>query len=197
VTESRSISPQDRTADFRLKEDAIGMETVVVTGTRTPKRLKEVPVITRVITLDDIRKTDATNIVDVLEMEMPAIETSYSMDMQPSLNIQGFSGNAVLFLVDGERLAGETMNDVDFSRLNMDNVERVEIVRGAASSIYGSNAVGGVINLIPRTSAEPWTANVNARYGAYDNQRYGTTVSFRAGNFNNSFNLQRLSQGRI
>lgn len=56
VTESRSISPQDRTADFRLKEDAIGMETVVVTGTRTPKRLKEVPVITRVITLDDIRK---------------------------------------------------------------------------------------------------------------------------------------------
>lgn len=51
------------------------------------------------------------------------------MDMQPSLNIQGFSGNAVLFLVDGERLAGETMNDVDFSRLNMDNVERVEIVR--------------------------------------------------------------------
>ena len=122
VTESRSISPQDRTADFRLKEDAIGMETVVVTGTRTPKRLKEVPVITRVITLDDIRKTDATNIVDVLDMEMPAIETSYSMDMQPSLNIQGFSGNAVLFLVDGERLAGETMNDVDFSRLNMDNV---------------------------------------------------------------------------
>lgn len=197
VTESRSISPQDRTADFRLKEDAIGMETVVVTGTRTPKRLKEVPVITRVITLDDIRKTDATNIVDVLEMEMPAIETSYSMDMQPSLNIQGFSGNAVLFLVDGERLAGETMNDVDFSRLNMDNVERVEIVRGAASSIYGSNAVGGVINLIPRTSTEPWTANVNARYGAYNNQRYGTTVSFRAGNFNNSFNLQRLSQGRI
>ena len=76
-------------------------------------------------------------------------------------------------------------------------MERVEIVRGAASSIYGSNAVGGVINLIPRTSAEPWTANVNARYGAYDNQRYGTTLSFRAGNFNNSFNLQRLSQGRI
>ena len=68
---------------------------------------------------------------------------------------------------------------------------------GAASSIYGSNAVGGVINLIPRISTEPWTANVNARYGAYDNQRYGTTVSFRAGNFNNSFNLQRLSQGRI
>lgn len=97
VTESRSISPQDRTADFRLKEDAIGMETVVVTGTRTPKRLKEVPVITRVITLDDIRKTDATNIVDVLEMEMPAIETSYSMDMQPSLNIQGSAGMPYCF----------------------------------------------------------------------------------------------------
>lgn len=47
------------------------------------------------------------------------------------------------------------MNDVDFSRLNMDNVERVEIVRGAASSIYGSNAVGGVINLIPGHPPNP------------------------------------------
>lgn len=56
-----------------------------------------------------------------------------------------------MFLVDGERLAGETLDNVDYSRLNMDNVQRIEIVKGAASSLYGSNAVGGVVNIISRS----------------------------------------------
>ena len=51
--------------------------------------------------------------------------------------MNGFGGNAVLFLVDGERLAGETMDNVDYSRLNLDNVGRIEIVKGAASALYG------------------------------------------------------------
>ena len=56
------------------------------------------------------------------------------MDQQVSINMQGFGGNSVLFPVDGERLAGETLNNVDYNRLNLDNVERVEIVKGAAST---------------------------------------------------------------
>ena len=197
VTHTAKINGKTTVKDFMLEEDLIGMEAVVVTGTRTPKSLKNVPVITRVITADEIRKTDATSVVDVLETALPAIETSYSMDMQPSLNIQGFSGNSVLFLVDGERMAGETMNDVDFSRLNMDGVERVEIVRGAASSIYGSNAVGGVVNIITRTATEPWSLNLNGRYGAFDSQRYGGTAGFCAGKFSNVLNVQHLRSGRI
>ena len=183
--------------NFKLEEDAIGMETVVVTGTRTPKLLKDVPIVTRVITSDDIRKVDATNIQDLLQIELPGIEFSYSMDQQTSLNMQGFGGNAVLFLVDGERLAGETLDNIDYSRLNLDNVERIEIVKGAASSLYGSNAVGGVVNIITRESTEPWTANVNARYGAHDDQRYGGAVSFKAGKFNNTINVQHTTTDPI
>lgn len=183
--------------DFVLKEDAIGLETVVVTGTRTPKLLKDVPIVTRVISFDEIRKVDATNIGDLLQAELPGIEFSYSMDQQVSLNMQGFGGNAVLFLVDGERLAGETLDNIDYDRLNMDNVERIEIVKGAASSLYGSNAVGGVVNIISRTSTEPWSVNINGRYGSHNEQRYGGTIGFNAGKFNSVTNIQHTKVDEI
>lgn len=60
--------------DFILKEDAVNMETIVVTGTRTPKLLKDVPIVTRVITADEIKKVDATHIGDLLQAELPGIE---------------------------------------------------------------------------------------------------------------------------
>jgi len=197
VTQSHALQPGQDRLDFALEEDAIGMETVVVTGTRTPKLLKDVPIVTRVITADDIRKVDATHIGDLLQAELPGIEFSYSMDQQTSLNMQGFGGNAVLFLVDGERLAGETLDNIDYSRLNLDNVERIEIVKGAASSLYGSNAVGGVVNLITKEATEPWTLNLNGKYGAHNDQRYGGTFTFRAGDFQNSLNVQHTSTDPI
>lgn len=197
VTQHYPIKPEDTEKDFVMEEDAIGMETVVVTGTRTPKLLKDVPIITRVITSNDIQKVDATNIGDLLQTELPGIEFSYAMDQQVSLNMQGFGGNAVLFLVDGERLAGETLDNIDYSRLNLDNVERIEIVKGAASSLYGSNAVGGVINIISKESEEPWTLNLNGRYGSHNDQRYGGTASFNAGDFRNSLNVQHTSTDPI
>ena len=178
---------------FHLEEDLVDLGTVVVTGTRTPKLLKDAPIITRVITMDEIKKVDATHIGDLLQSEMPGIEFSYSMNQQVSLNMQGFGGNAVLFLVDGERLAGETMDNIDYNRLNMDNVERIEIVKGAASSLYGSNAVGGVVNVISQTSRKPWSVNLNSRWGAHGEQRYGGTVGFNAGKLNSMTNVQRTS----
>ncbi len=176
--------------NFTLQEDVIYTVTIVVTGTRTPKLLKDAPIVTRVITADEIRKTDATNVSDLLQSELPGFEMSYTMGQQASINLSGFGGNSVLFLVDGERLAGETMNNVDYSRLNLDNVERIEIVKGAASSLYGSNAVGGVINLISKDSSEPWTLNVNGHYGAHHSQRYGATATFNAGKFSSVTNVQ-------
>lgn len=195
---ARSLkSAAESPVDFRLEEDVIGMEQVVVTGTRTPRLLKDVPIITRVLSADDIRKADATHIGDLLQSELPGIEFSYAMNQQVSLNMQGFGGNSVLFLVDGERLAGETLDNIDYSRLNLDNVERVEIVKGAASSLYGSNAVGGVVNLISKKQTEAWTANLNARYGAHNEQRYGGNAGFRAGRFANTLNVQHTSVDAI
>ena len=161
------------------------LQEVVVTGTRTPKFLKDTPIQTRVITSKDIARVDATNVQDLLQQEMPGIEFSYAMNQQTHLNFSGFGGQGVLFLVDGERLAGETMDDVDFTRLSMDNVERIEIVKGAASALYGSNATGGVINIITKHATQPWTLNVNGRYAKHNEQRYGASFGLNGKHWNN------------
>ncbi len=189
---SVSVDPKmtDTPLNIRLGESAVNLDAVVVTATRTPKLLKDTPIITRLLTTADIKRSDATNIGDLLESELPGVEFSYSMNQQTALNMQGFGGNSVLFLVDGERLAGETLDNIDYSRLNLDNVERVEIVKGAASSLYGSNAVGGVVNLISRTPRSPWGVNLDARIGAHSDQRYGAAISFKTRRLNSVTNIQ-------
>ena len=161
------------------------LNEVVVTGTRTPKFLKDTPIQTRVINARELARLDATNVQDLLQQELPGMEFSYAMNQQTHLNFSGFGGQGVLFLVDGERLAGETMDDVDFTRLNMDNVERIEIVKGAASALYGSNATGGVINIITKRNRQPWTLNVNARYAKHNEQRYGASWGLNSKHLNN------------
>lgn len=159
---------------------------VVVTATRTPKLLKNTPVQTRVISRRDIERSDATNIQDLLTQTMPGAEFTYAMNQQTHLNFSGFGGQGLLFLVDGERMAGETMDDVDFSRITLENVERIEIVRGAASALYGSNAVGGVVNVITRNNAKSWTAQVNARLAKHGEQRYTAAMGLANKHVSNS-----------
>lgn len=180
-TENHILDPtewgdkREKTLDIIMREEHKNLETVVVTATRTPKLLKDVPVITRVIARQDIENSDVSTVQDLLQNEMPGIEFTFSMNQQVNLNMQGFGGNSVLFLVDGERMAGETLDNIDYSRLNLDNVDHVEIVKGAASSIYGSNAVGGVVNLISRNRRDPWHLKILGNYGSLNRQRYSAS----------------------
>lgn len=169
----------------------VEMEQVVVTGTRTPKLLANTPVLTKLITASDIAKADATNLRDLLQQVLPGVEFSYAMNQQVHMNFSGFGGQSMLILVDGERLAGETMDDVDFSRLCMDNVDHIEIVKGAASALYGSNAAGGVINIITKNGIRPFALNLNARMGRHHEQRYGLSWQQGAGRWSNLLTVNR------
>ena len=174
--------------------DSIELEPVVVTATLSPKALKEAPVVTRLITRHDIKITDATNIQDLLIQEIPGLEFGLAMSQETSLNMSGFGGNAVLFLVDGERMAGETLDNVDYNRMNLDNVGRIEIVKGASSALYGSNAVGGVVNIISRENLEPWTANASSRYSSFGHEwRNGANFSFNTAKWNSQTSFQQTA----
>lgn len=179
-------------------DSVLNIEQIVVTATRTPKALKDVPVVTQVIGLKDIQRIDATNIQDLLINELPGLEFNYAMSQETSLNMNGMNGSAMLFLVDGERLAGETMDNIDYTRLNLDNIGRVEIVKGAASALYGANAVGGVVNLISRENTEPWNVNLNSRYlSAGNSWRNGIRMSFNQGRWNSQTSFQQTNTQTI
>lgn len=192
VTNACILKSGDRqTKVIRMTPDVTALNEVVVTATRTPKTLKEVPVVTRLISQDDLKKVDATNVQDLLTEELPGLEFGYAMTQETSLSMSGFGGNSILFLVDGERLAGETMNNVDYNRLNLDDVGKVEIVKGASSALYGASAVGGVVNLISRENKEPWTLNLNSRYHSENKEwRSGGDFSFNRNRWNSSTSFQ-------
>ena len=168
------------------------LDEVVVTGTRSPRFLKDTPVQTRLITSADIMRTGAADIQQLLEREMPGVEFSYAMNQQTHLNLGGFGGQSVLFLVDGERMAGETMDDIDFRRITMDNVERIEIVRGAVSALYGSNATGGVVNIITRR-ADSRRIRLEGSLSKHDTQRWAMTWSEGCGSVANALSLTATS----
>ena len=179
---------RDTAVGFLMRPEQNLLGEVVVTGTRTPKLLKDIPVVTTVISGREIEKTGSMTIADVLQSEIPGVEFGRQMDGQVVMNMQGMGGTDILFLIDGEKMAGESMNNIDYERLDMDNVERVEIVRGAGSALYGSNAVGGVVNIITKEADEPWSLNVNGRYGSHNEQRYAATLGFDRGKFKSTTN---------
>ena len=171
----------------------IDLSEIVVTATRAPRALKETPVQTRLISARDIAMCDASDIEDLLRQELPGIEFSYAMNQQTHLNFNGLGGQSVLFLVDGERLAGETMDDVDFSRIDMTDVDHIEIVKGASSALYGSSAGGGVVNIITRKASVPWRMSASARLARHNEQRYNLSVSAKGRYISNELAAYRSS----
>jgi outer membrane receptor for ferrienterochelin and colicins len=158
-----TISGGENIQDFILKTANINLNEVVVTGTRSEKMLKNVPVITQVIYGRQMLSLGITTVTGALQNMVPGLDVS-QFGTRTSITMQGMNSKYVLFLIDGERIAGEVNGDIDYSMLNMENIERIEIIKGAASSLYGSNAIGGVINIITKRITESFEGKLYSRY---------------------------------
>lgn len=132
-------------------ETLVHTDEIVVTASRTEQEVKETPSAVEVITRADIDKMGAETLAQALKLAI-GIDIQENAMVGNRSAIRGMNTNQTLILVDGRRVrtenTSETMNYYELQRINMDDVERIEIVRGAASSLYGSEALGGVINII-------------------------------------------------
>src|SRR6478752_343042 len=139
---------------------------IVVTGTRTPESSQRATVRTEFVSREEAERRGATNVAEALAGE-PSLQVNpgnYGYLGRPSgAQMQGLDGDRVLVLEDGERVIGDKDGVVDLAELPLVDVERIEYVTGPTSSLYGSNALGGVINVV---SAPPRHLGASARYRA-------------------------------
>ncbi|MBD3160673.1 MAG: TonB-dependent receptor plug domain-containing protein [Candidatus Eisenbacteria bacterium] len=137
---------------IRLRPKPWVLDEVVVTGTRSPHMLKEVPVQTEVVGRREFRKTGATSVDEALAWST-GINVREDLSGQ-GVSLRGLDENRVLILVDGERAVGRVRGSIDLSQYSLTNVDRIEVVKGTGSTLYGSEAIGGVVNIITKRPEE-------------------------------------------
>ncbi|UCC44909.1 MAG: TonB-dependent receptor [Candidatus Zixiibacteriota bacterium] len=164
---------------FRLNPAPWVLNDVVVTGTRSPHLLKDVPVQTEVVTQRDFERTGATTVDEALTS---SIGLTINEDLSgQGATIRGVEGDRVLVLVDGERAVGRVRGSIDLSQYALSNVEKIEIVKGTGSTLYGSDAMGGVINIITkRPSPNIYRGNLYFDYGSHTS--FNPSADFEYGN---------------
>ena len=170
---AQNVRQEQDTVSY-MNDDPFNLEQIVVTATRTEKKIKNTPVITQIITSKQIEERGTGNIQDLLTQEVPGLnfqEVGYGT----SIDIQGLGSKHILFLIDGERIAGENGGNIDYSRINLYNIDHIEIVKGASSALYGSQAMGGVINIITRKAKKKFEASAGIRYAGRNQQNYKDT----------------------
>ncbi len=183
-TKQQKLSIQQSIHELKiyLNESVTDFNEVVITASRTDQLLKDVPVLTQIVNTQQIQNTGTTNIADAINSTMPGVEF-YNEGRGLTFRVQGLSAKYTLFLLDGERFAGENRDNIDYSRLNTSNIDKVEIVKGASSSLYGSSAIGGVVNIITHTPVKPFESNIYGRYSKYNELETGANVGFKKNNF--------------
>jgi len=178
------VAGQKDSLDFVLERSVIDLNAIVVTATRSGRPLKNVPIHTQVVYGAELQKTDAISLADALISNFPGIDSKNLSASKggSTLQMNGFGNKYILILVDGERLnPGDTKDNVDLSRINTESIERIEIVRGASSALYGSDAIGGVINIITKKSTKTCEGSLGSRFSDYGEQRHFLDLGLKTG----------------
>ena len=154
-----------------MKEDNLGINEVVVTGSRTARPIKMSPVTTQVLGGKALVDAGYSNLQQALQQETPGLNIQ-KVGFGNEISMQGLDARHVLFLMDGERMTGDMAGNLDYERFNLHAIDRVEIVKGASSTLYGSRAAGAVINLITKKTDKPLSIDAGIRYGQMNERNY-------------------------
>lgn len=162
-------------------EDAIPqLDTLVVTATRSEKPLRETGSTVSIITHEDIAKRQVLSVADALRI-VPGLDVvnSGGPGQATSVFLRGANATQTLVLIDGIEMNDPSSpgNAFDFANLMVDNIERIEVLRGGESSIYGSDAIGGVVNIITKKGAKAPSYSVQGQGGSYNTFKVGGAAS--------------------
>ena len=174
------VSAQSILEGKKTENLSLMLEEVVVTGTGTEHYLKDAPVQTEVITRRALEQFQARSMEELLAGLSPSL-TFHDGSMGSHIQLNGLNNDYILILIDGKRMNGDVGGQNDLNLLNPANIERIEIVKGAASSLYGSDAIAGVINIITKKHHDKTEFTSTSRVGAYGDVRESASLGLTIG----------------
>ncbi len=169
--------------DFRLAPVPVSLDAVVVSAARREQRLADAVVTTEIISRSDIERSGSSDVAGAL-LQHTGIQIDGGVPTGAGVQLQGFGDERVLVLLDGQPLEGRVNGNFDISRLPASMVERVEVVKGPQSTLFGSDAMGGVVNIITRSPVgAPSTGALSLTAGSFGRRDANASIAGSEGRF--------------
>jgi vitamin B12 transporter len=174
------------------EEEPVKIEEVVISATKTPLPVSQVTSAVEVITGEELERKKIKSVIDALRLAQGvAAFSNGGPGTTASVRMRGAQSNHTLVILDGTIMNSPTDGSFNFANLTADNIERIEILRGAQSMLWGADAIGGVINIITKKGEGTPTASAYMEYGSFATLREGGQASGTKGPFDFSGSLNR------
>ena len=157
------------------------LDEVVVTATRTQRQLSSLPLPAQIIKKEQIQASNSVRLSDLIN-EQTGLITVAGHPSGEGLQIQGLDSAYTLVMIDGVPLIGRLSGTFDLDRITVANIKQIEVIKGASSCLYGSEAMGGVLNIITETPKDYFSGNFNQRLGTFDSYDISLTLSHKGAN---------------
>lgn len=184
--------------DVELEYSLLEGEEIVVTATRTPKVIKDVPIRTQIITPLEFKKNEAKTVYEALEytpgirVEQQCSNCNFSI-----LRVEGLEGGYASTLIDGQPIFTGLAGVYGLQQIQTGNIEQIEVVKGSGSALYGSDAIGGVVNVILKEPTPIPEYNFGINIGNFGSKYFYVNGSQRKGNIGVVFSAQKDIEDEI
>ena len=154
------------------------LNEVIISATRTKRQLSSLPLPVQLVSKKEIQAVNSVRLSDILN-EQTGLITVPDFGGGEGIQLQGLDSQYTLILIDGVSLIGRSAGTLDLSRVSVGNIKQIEIIKGASSSLYGNEALGGVINIITDNPKNGFKGNVNYRGGSFGIHDVSTNVNYK------------------
>ena len=171
----------------------IKINEVIISATKTSKLIDELPIPVTIISEKEIQEFSAIKLYDVITKQTGIVSVTTKTGTE-GLQMQGLDASYTTVLIDGFPIIGRSFGALDLNRISVADIEKIEVVKGPSSSLYGSNALGGVINLISKKQIDDGSIiNTSLKYASYNTTNSSLVYKYKDGSFqiSNSFDYYK------
>ncbi|TYA74351.1 TonB-dependent receptor plug domain-containing protein [Seonamhaeicola marinus] len=184
------LSAQELNTGIKDSTSVQDLDEVIISATRTERQLSSLPLPAQIVSKKDIQASNSVRLNDILN-EQTGLITIPDFGGGEGIQLQGLDSQYTLMLIDGVPMIGRSAGTFDLNRLTVGNIKQIEIVKGASSSLYGSEALGGVINIITERPKNGFNGSLDYRIGTFNTGDLNNSLSYKKGKFGISTFINR------